>query len=34
MVICGCSHPGVGTILEAASQSRQVTALVGGLAWV
>jgi 7,8-dihydropterin-6-yl-methyl-4-(beta-D-ribofuranosyl)aminobenzene 5'-phosphate synthase len=30
-VICGCSHPGVGTILEAASQFGQVAALVGGL---
>jgi 7,8-dihydropterin-6-yl-methyl-4-(beta-D-ribofuranosyl)aminobenzene 5'-phosphate synthase len=31
VVICGCSHPGVGTILEAASQYGQVQALIGGL---
>jgi 7,8-dihydropterin-6-yl-methyl-4-(beta-D-ribofuranosyl)aminobenzene 5'-phosphate synthase len=31
VVICGCSHPGVGTILEAASQFGRVLALVGGL---
>jgi 7,8-dihydropterin-6-yl-methyl-4-(beta-D-ribofuranosyl)aminobenzene 5'-phosphate synthase len=30
-VICGCSHPGVGTILEAASQFGRVAALIGGL---
>lgn len=30
-VICGCSHPGVGTILEAASQFGRVFALIGGL---
>lgn len=30
-VICGCSHPGVGAILEAASQFGRVSALVGGL---
>jgi 7,8-dihydropterin-6-yl-methyl-4-(beta-D-ribofuranosyl)aminobenzene 5'-phosphate synthase len=30
-VICGCSHPGVGTILEAASQFGRVSALIGGL---
>jgi 7,8-dihydropterin-6-yl-methyl-4-(beta-D-ribofuranosyl)aminobenzene 5'-phosphate synthase len=30
-VICGCSHPGVKTILEAASQFGRVSALVGGL---
>jgi 7,8-dihydropterin-6-yl-methyl-4-(beta-D-ribofuranosyl)aminobenzene 5'-phosphate synthase len=29
-VICGCSHPGVGAILEAASQYGQVAALIGG----
>jgi 7,8-dihydropterin-6-yl-methyl-4-(beta-D-ribofuranosyl)aminobenzene 5'-phosphate synthase len=31
VVICGCSHPGVGAILEAASQFGRVSALVGGL---
>jgi 7,8-dihydropterin-6-yl-methyl-4-(beta-D-ribofuranosyl)aminobenzene 5'-phosphate synthase len=31
VVICGCSHPGVSTILEAASQFGRVLALVGGL---
>jgi 7,8-dihydropterin-6-yl-methyl-4-(beta-D-ribofuranosyl)aminobenzene 5'-phosphate synthase len=31
VVICGCSHPGVGTILEAASQFGRVSALIGGL---
>jgi 7,8-dihydropterin-6-yl-methyl-4-(beta-D-ribofuranosyl)aminobenzene 5'-phosphate synthase len=30
-VICGCSHPGVGNILEAASQCGRVSALIGGL---
>ena len=30
VVICGCSHPGVGAILEAASSLGQVKALVGG----
>jgi 7,8-dihydropterin-6-yl-methyl-4-(beta-D-ribofuranosyl)aminobenzene 5'-phosphate synthase len=30
-VICGCSHPGVRTILEVASQFGRVSALVGGL---
>jgi 7,8-dihydropterin-6-yl-methyl-4-(beta-D-ribofuranosyl)aminobenzene 5'-phosphate synthase len=30
-VICGCSHPGVGVILEAASRFGQVSALIGGL---
>jgi 7,8-dihydropterin-6-yl-methyl-4-(beta-D-ribofuranosyl)aminobenzene 5'-phosphate synthase len=30
-VIVGCSHPGVGTILEAASRFGQVEALIGGL---
>jgi 7,8-dihydropterin-6-yl-methyl-4-(beta-D-ribofuranosyl)aminobenzene 5'-phosphate synthase len=31
VVICGCSHPGIGTILEAASQFGRVSALIGGL---
>jgi 7,8-dihydropterin-6-yl-methyl-4-(beta-D-ribofuranosyl)aminobenzene 5'-phosphate synthase len=31
VVVCGCSHPGVGAILEAASQFGRVSALVGGL---
>lgn len=31
VVICGCAHPGVPTILEAASDLGQVKALVGGL---
>jgi 7,8-dihydropterin-6-yl-methyl-4-(beta-D-ribofuranosyl)aminobenzene 5'-phosphate synthase len=31
VVICGCSHPGVGTILKAASQFGRVLALIGGL---
>jgi 7,8-dihydropterin-6-yl-methyl-4-(beta-D-ribofuranosyl)aminobenzene 5'-phosphate synthase len=31
VVICGCSHPGVGAILRAASQFGRVSALVGGL---
>lgn len=31
VVICGCSHPGVRLILEAASQFGRVSALVGGL---
>jgi 7,8-dihydropterin-6-yl-methyl-4-(beta-D-ribofuranosyl)aminobenzene 5'-phosphate synthase len=31
VVIAGCSHPGVGNILEAASQFGKVYALVGGL---
>lgn len=30
-VICGCSHPGVGAILAAASNFGEVKALVGGL---
>jgi 7,8-dihydropterin-6-yl-methyl-4-(beta-D-ribofuranosyl)aminobenzene 5'-phosphate synthase len=30
-VICGCSHPGVGTILTAASRFGRVAALIGGL---
>jgi 7,8-dihydropterin-6-yl-methyl-4-(beta-D-ribofuranosyl)aminobenzene 5'-phosphate synthase len=31
VVICGCSHPGVGTILQAASKHGKVSALIGGL---
>ena len=31
VVVCGCSHPGVGAILETASQFGRVSALVGGL---
>jgi 7,8-dihydropterin-6-yl-methyl-4-(beta-D-ribofuranosyl)aminobenzene 5'-phosphate synthase len=31
VVICGCAHPGVGAILEAAVRFGQVKALVGGL---
>jgi 7,8-dihydropterin-6-yl-methyl-4-(beta-D-ribofuranosyl)aminobenzene 5'-phosphate synthase len=31
VVICGCSHPGVGTILQAASRHGKVNALIGGL---
>jgi 7,8-dihydropterin-6-yl-methyl-4-(beta-D-ribofuranosyl)aminobenzene 5'-phosphate synthase len=31
VVVCGCSHPGVRTILEAASRFGRVSALVGGL---
>ncbi|MFP3974991.1 MAG: MBL fold metallo-hydrolase [Dehalococcoidia bacterium] len=31
VVIAGCSHPGVGTILEAASSFGKVYGLVGGL---
>ncbi|MBW1992720.1 MAG: MBL fold metallo-hydrolase [Deltaproteobacteria bacterium] len=31
LVLSGCSHPGVGTILEAAAQFGRVSALVGGL---
>jgi len=31
VVICGCSHPGVGAILAAASNFGEVKALVGGL---
>jgi len=31
VVVAGCSHPGVGTILEAASQFGQVYAIIGGL---
>jgi len=31
VVICGCSHPGLGEILQAASQFGRITALVGGL---
>ncbi|MEJ2671339.1 MAG: MBL fold metallo-hydrolase [Deltaproteobacteria bacterium] len=30
-VVCGCSHPGVGVILQAASRFGRVSALVGGL---
>jgi 7,8-dihydropterin-6-yl-methyl-4-(beta-D-ribofuranosyl)aminobenzene 5'-phosphate synthase len=30
-VICGCSHPGVATILKAASRFGRVAALIGGL---
>jgi 7,8-dihydropterin-6-yl-methyl-4-(beta-D-ribofuranosyl)aminobenzene 5'-phosphate synthase len=31
VVIDGCSHPGVGNILQAASEFGRVYALVGGL---
>ena len=31
VVIAGCSHPGVRTILEAAAQSGEPSALIGGL---
>jgi len=31
VVVAGCSHPGVGPILEAASQFGEVYALIGGL---
>lgn len=31
VVVAGCSHPGVGSILEAASQFGKVCALIGGL---
>jgi 7,8-dihydropterin-6-yl-methyl-4-(beta-D-ribofuranosyl)aminobenzene 5'-phosphate synthase len=31
VVICGCSHPGVGTILKASSRFGRVSALIGGL---
>lgn len=31
VVIAGCSHPGVGQILEAASSYGKVSALIGGL---
>jgi 7,8-dihydropterin-6-yl-methyl-4-(beta-D-ribofuranosyl)aminobenzene 5'-phosphate synthase len=31
VVVTGCSHPGVGKILEAASRSGRVNILVGGL---
>jgi 7,8-dihydropterin-6-yl-methyl-4-(beta-D-ribofuranosyl)aminobenzene 5'-phosphate synthase len=31
VVICGCSHPGVGAILKAASSLGKAKALVGGL---
>lgn len=31
VVVCGCSHPGVGVILKSASQFGQVSTLVGGL---
>ncbi|TSA55441.1 MAG: MBL fold metallo-hydrolase, partial [Planctomycetaceae bacterium] len=31
VVIAGCSHPGVETILESASQFGKVCALIGGL---
>jgi 7,8-dihydropterin-6-yl-methyl-4-(beta-D-ribofuranosyl)aminobenzene 5'-phosphate synthase len=30
-VVCGCAHPGVGAILEAAARFGRVTALIGGL---
>jgi len=30
-VVCGCSHPGVGAILEAASRFGRVSALMGSL---
>lgn len=30
-VVCGCSHPGVETILKAASRFGKVSALIGGL---
>ncbi|TRZ67520.1 MAG: hypothetical protein D4Q77_02940 [Methanothrix sp.] len=30
-MIVGCSHPGVGTILDAASRFGKVRALIGGL---
>ncbi len=30
-VICGCFHPGVRTILKAASRFGRVSALIGGL---
>jgi 7,8-dihydropterin-6-yl-methyl-4-(beta-D-ribofuranosyl)aminobenzene 5'-phosphate synthase len=30
-VICGCSHPGVGAILKAASRFGRISALIGGL---
>ena len=30
-VVCGCAHPGVETILQAAAQFGRVTALIGGL---
>jgi 7,8-dihydropterin-6-yl-methyl-4-(beta-D-ribofuranosyl)aminobenzene 5'-phosphate synthase len=31
VVICGCAHPGVGAILEAAATFGRVSALIGGL---
>ena len=31
VVVAGCSHPGVGAILEAASQFGKVYAIIGGL---
>lgn len=31
VVVCGCSHPGVGAILKAASRFGSVSALIGGL---
>jgi 7,8-dihydropterin-6-yl-methyl-4-(beta-D-ribofuranosyl)aminobenzene 5'-phosphate synthase len=31
VVVCGCSHPGVGPILAAAARFGRVSALVGGL---
>jgi 7,8-dihydropterin-6-yl-methyl-4-(beta-D-ribofuranosyl)aminobenzene 5'-phosphate synthase len=31
VVIVGCSHPGVGTIISAASRFGKVTTLIGGL---
>jgi 7,8-dihydropterin-6-yl-methyl-4-(beta-D-ribofuranosyl)aminobenzene 5'-phosphate synthase len=31
VLVCGCSHPGVGTILKAASRFGRVSALIGGL---
>ncbi|NPV61322.1 MAG: MBL fold metallo-hydrolase [Methanotrichaceae archaeon] len=31
VVLCGCAHPGVGVILDAASQFGEVKGLIGGL---
>jgi 7,8-dihydropterin-6-yl-methyl-4-(beta-D-ribofuranosyl)aminobenzene 5'-phosphate synthase len=31
VVVCGCAHPGVGAILQAAARLGQIKALVGGL---
>ncbi|MEJ5330905.1 MAG: MBL fold metallo-hydrolase [Desulfobaccales bacterium] len=31
VVLCGCAHPGVGTILESSSRFGRVSAVVGGL---